>query len=58
MKFTIIPYILVNFVIILELGAIIYMMTKNNTMNIPKVKREKKKNNRKQETFNGFYVDR
>ena len=50
-----IPYILLNIVVIIELAAILYVTSKNQAGDVVKKEVNKPK---KQETFNGFYVDR
>lgn len=55
MKFIFIPYILLNIVVIIELAAILYVTSKNQAGDVVKKEVNKPK---KQETFNGFYVDR
>jgi len=54
-KYFLIPYIVLNVIVIIELAAIIYVTTKDSSKII---KETKSKKNRKRETFNGFYVDR
>ena len=54
-QYLILPYIILNIIVVVELAAILYVTNKNQSEEAPK---KLPKKDRKQKTFNGFYVDR